>query len=50
MDKVVKRDDIRGIFGVNIDGEFAHSLGLALDETFSDCTAVQPVNIFLVSL
>ena len=45
VNAVVKRDDIRGVFGANIDCEFAYHLGLALADMFVDCTAVRPVNI-----
>jgi phosphomannomutase len=45
IDAVVKRDDIRGVFGDNITCELAYDLGLALAETFLDCTEVSPVNI-----
>ncbi len=45
VDEVIKRDDIRGIYGVNIDSELAYNLGLALADTFTECTAVQPVNV-----
>ena len=45
VDKVIKRDDIRGVYGENIDADFAYNLGLALAETFAECTAVRPVNV-----
>jgi phosphomannomutase len=45
VDGVIKRDDIRGVYGENIDSEFAYDLGLALAETFLGCTAVDPVNV-----
>jgi len=45
VDKVIKRDDIRGVYGENIDADFAYSLGLALAENLLDNTAVDPVNV-----
>jgi len=45
VDRVVKRDDIRGVYGRTIDAELAYSLGLALAELLSECTAVGPVNV-----
>ncbi|KPK66301.1 MAG: hypothetical protein AMK73_00325 [Planctomycetes bacterium SM23_32] len=43
--KVIKRDDIRGVYGENIDAAFAYDLGVALADTFIECTAVDPVNV-----
>ncbi len=45
VDRVIKRDDIRGVYGVDIDADFAHSLGLALAENLIANTAVDPVNV-----
>lgn len=45
VDKVIKRDDIRGVYGDNIDAEFAYQLGLELADMFSAGTAVEPVNV-----
>lgn len=45
VDKVIKRDDIRGVYGEDIDGDFAYNLGLALADTLGEGTAVQPVNV-----
>lgn len=45
VDKVIKRDDIRGVYGESIDADFAYNLGLALAETLAECTAVEPVNV-----
>jgi len=45
VNAVIKRDDIRGVFGANIDQEFAYNLGLALAEVVLDCTAVPPANV-----
>ncbi len=45
VDAVIKRDDIRGIYGVNIDRQFAYNLGLLLAESFMGNTAVQPTNV-----
>jgi phosphomannomutase len=47
VDAVIKRDDIRGIYGVNIDREFAYNLGLLLAEPFMGNTAVQPTNVVI---
>ncbi|MCK4284153.1 MAG: hypothetical protein KAX44_07535 [Candidatus Brocadiae bacterium] len=47
VDKVIKRDDIRGVYGETIDAEFACNLGMALAETFLECTAVEPVNVVI---
>ena len=47
VDDVMKRDDIRGVYGKNIDMAFARSLGLSLAETFRQATAVKPVNIVI---
>jgi len=45
VDKVIKRDDIRGVYGVNIDFDFAHRLGRVLAEFFTRATAIKPVNV-----
>ncbi len=45
VDKVIKRDDIRGVYGDGIDSDFAYNLGLVLAESFIGCTAVEPVNV-----
>jgi len=45
IDAVVKRDDIRGVFGENITCELAYDVGRALADTFLDCTEVSPVNV-----
>ncbi|MFW6188910.1 MAG: hypothetical protein ACOC7T_00620 [Planctomycetota bacterium] len=45
IDGVIKRDDIRGVYGQNIDENFAYNLGRVLAEEFSRCTEVPPVNI-----
>jgi len=45
VDAVIKRDDIRGVYGVNIDREFAYNLGLLLAQSFMANTAVQPTNV-----
>lgn len=45
VDKAIKRDDIRGVYGESIDADFANNLGLALAETLAECTAVEPVNV-----
>ncbi|MFO8007473.1 MAG: hypothetical protein R6V05_07020 [Candidatus Brocadiia bacterium] len=45
VDEVIKRDDIRGVYGVNIDRRFAHDLGLLLADAFCLATAVHPVNV-----
>ena len=45
VDKVVKRDDIRGVYRESIDSSFAYNLGLALAEAFAEQTAVEPVNV-----
>ncbi len=45
VDEVIKRDDIRGIYGESIDCELAYNLGLALADTFVECTEVLPVNV-----
>ena len=45
INKVVKRDDIRGVFGKTITCELAYNLGRALADTFLDCTEVNPVNV-----
>ncbi len=42
---VIKRDDIRGVYGTNIDTEFAYNLGRALADAYRRCTAVEPVNV-----
>ncbi len=45
VDEVIKRDDIRGVYGVNISEDFAYRLGLTLAEPFMAATAVHPVNV-----
>jgi len=45
VDRTIKRDDIRGVYGETIDAEFAYGLGMALAEVLSACTAVAPVNV-----
>ena len=45
VDMVVKRDDIRGVWGANITADFARALGRALAEFFQRTTAVRPVNV-----
>jgi phosphomannomutase len=45
VNEVVKRDDIRGVYGKDIDCAFARRLGRALAVTFRQATAVLPVNV-----
>ncbi|MFW6279506.1 MAG: hypothetical protein ACOC2T_00565 [Planctomycetota bacterium] len=45
VNDVVKRDDIRGVYGKNIDVDFARDLGRAMGRIFCDTTAVKPVNV-----
>jgi len=45
IQSAIKRDDIRGVYGVNIDRDVAYNLGLALADTLLGCTAVLPVNV-----
>jgi len=45
--KAIKRDDIRGVYGVNIDRDFAYHLGLLLAESFQAGAVVQPVNVVI---
>jgi phosphomannomutase len=47
VNKTVKRDDIRGVYGRTIDDEFAHALGLSLAEVLDAGTAVAPVNVVI---
>jgi len=45
VQSAIKRDDIRGIYGANIDEKFAYDLGRVLAETFRRSTVVGPVNV-----
>lgn len=45
VDRVVKRDDLRGRYGRNLDEDFARSLGRSLAEFYCRTTAVEPVNV-----
>ncbi len=45
VDGAIKRDDIRGVFGDNIDAEFAYNLGLAFADLLQECSATRPVNV-----
>ena len=45
VDDVVKRDDIRGVYGENLDVDFARSLGRSMARIFCATTAVKPVNV-----
>jgi len=45
VEEAIKRDDIRGVYGKNIDAQFAHELGRALAGTFRRTSAVAPVNV-----
>ncbi len=45
VDDVVKRDDIRGVYGTNIDTDFARDLGRSMGRIFCATTAVEPVNV-----
>lgn len=45
VQKAIKRDDIRGVYGKTIDVAFARALGRSVAETFRRNTAVAPVNI-----
>jgi len=41
----IKRDDIRGVYGVDITPAYARALGLAMAEFSRSTTAVRPVNV-----
>lgn len=41
----IKRDDIRGVYGKNIDAGFARALGKAVAKILRTNTAVEPVNV-----
>jgi phosphomannomutase len=45
IDQIVKRDDIRGVYGENIDADFARRLGRSMARIFRGTTAVEPVNV-----
>lgn len=45
IQKVIKRDDIRGVYGDSIDVDFAYKLGLSLAGTFLSATTVMPCNV-----
>jgi len=45
VDKVIKRDDIRGVYGANVNTDFARGLGRILAEFFTGSTALRPVNV-----
>ncbi|MCD6415981.1 MAG: hypothetical protein J7M08_04730 [Planctomycetes bacterium] len=47
IDEVIKRDDIRGIYGKALNRDFAYSLGLLLAEGFTRAAAVWPVNVVI---
>ncbi|MFP4028593.1 MAG: hypothetical protein ACLFWL_12445 [Candidatus Brocadiia bacterium] len=45
VDEAIKRDDIRGVYKVNVDTNFARSLGENLATIFRKGTAIEPVNV-----
>ncbi len=45
IDSAIKRDDIRGVYGENIDESFARHLGRTLAGGYARCTPVPPVNV-----
>jgi phosphomannomutase len=45
VSKVIKRDDVRGVYGDTIDSDLAYAFGLALAELYREMTAVEPVNV-----
>lgn len=45
IDGIVKRDDLRGVYGESIDEEVARALGESLAEELPGTTTVEPVNI-----
>ena len=45
VEKAIKRDDIRGVYGKTVDVHFARALGRALAEACRRNTAVEPVNV-----
>ncbi len=47
IDSVIKRDDIRGVYGENINTETARVLGENLADIFREATAVHPVNVVI---
>jgi phosphomannomutase len=47
VDDTIKRDDVRGIYGVNIDVDYARQLGQSLAKIFRQYTAVEPVNVVI---
>ena len=47
IDEVIKRDDIRGIYGKALNRNFAYNLGLLLAEGFTRAAAVWPVNVVI---
>jgi len=45
VDKVVQRDDIRGVYGRGVDASLARALGLALADLYRKHSPLTPVNI-----
>ena len=42
VEAVIKRDDVRGVYGTSITTEFAYNLGRVLADAYRRCTAVGP--------
>ena len=47
VDKMIKRDDIRGVYGENLDADVAESVGKALAAFARRTTAVKPINVVI---